>query len=467
MRSRYLPISFATLLFLCGCTVGPRHVRPDARVPGEWIESGADNGSVPSSGISRWWTMFHDPVLDSLVERAVHKNLDARIAGARIREVRSALGVAAAGGLPRLDASASSARGRRSEIDPPARSKNLFQAGFDSSWEIDVFGGIRRDVEAAKADIAAAEESRRDVVVTLLAEVARNYIELRGSRLRIAILKSNLEAQRETLGLTKVRFDAGLATELDVARAETLVATTRARLPALDAEMRQVVHRLGVLLGEPPGALRSELSADSPIPLHPPVVPVGLPSEILRRRPDIRRAERELESATARIGVATAELFPRFSLTGSFGGRSDRLGDLTSGNHRFREFGPSVRWPIFAGGRIRANIQATTARQEQALALYEKAVLTSLEEVENALVSYSRERERRLSLFTAVTANRRAVELARSRYSGGLDDFLSVLDAQRSLYDAEDRLALSDQSVAEYVVRLYKALGGGWERSPG
>jgi multidrug efflux system outer membrane protein len=484
MKTRYLFHIFAMSWCLGGCTVGPHYIRPDVQVPGRWIEEAAGDTYTKTVGVSQWWTIFNDPALNSLVQRAVGKNLDLRIAEARIREVRSALGIAAAGGLPRIDASALYTRGQRSESVPPFRSQtpggstsngsvfgdrrqDLFQAGFDSSWEIDVFGGVRRDVEAAKADIAAAEESRRDVIVTLLAEIARNYIELRGTQLRIAILKSNLGAQQEILELTKVRFDAGLTTGLDVARAETLVATTRAQFPPLVTEMRQNIHRLGVLLGDPPGALLSELSKETPIPLHPPHVPVGLPSEILRRRPDIRRAEKELEAATARIGVATADLFPRFSLTGSFGRRSDAFEDLSSGASQLWAFGPSIHWPLFAGGRIRANIQVQNARQEQALTLYEKAVLNSLEDVENALVSYSREQERQRSLIEAVAANRRAVEIANSRYSGGLEDFLSVLDAQRSLYDSEDQLAQSEQAVAENVVKLYKALGGGWEEPIG
>jgi len=465
MKTRYLFRIFAMSWCLGGCAVGPNYTVPEVRVPGRWTEEAADNTHARTVGVSQWWKLFNDPALNSLVERAVGKNLDLRIAEARIREVRSGLGIAAAGGLPRMDASALYTRSQRSESVPPFR--YLFQAGFDSSWEIDVFGGVRRDVEAAKADIGAAEESLRDVVVTLLAEVARNYIELQGTRLRIAILKSNLDARQEILELTKVRFDAGLATGLDVARTETLVATTRAQFPTLDTEMRRIIHRLGVLLGEPPGILLTELSKESPIPLHPPHVPVGLPSEILRRRPDIRRAEKELEAATARIGVATTDLFPRFSLTGSFGRRSDALEDLSSGRSGWWAFGPSVRWPLFAAGRIRANIQVQNARQEQALILYEKAVLNSLEDVENALVSYSRQRERHRLLMEAVAANRRAVEMANSRYSGGLEDFLSVLDAQRSLFDSEDQLAQSEQAVAEDAVRLYKALGGGWEEPIG
>ena len=480
MKKRYLFLIFAMSWCLGGCTVGPHYTRPEVQVPGRWTEEAPDEPHGRAVGVSQWWRRFNDPALDSLEERAVGKNLDLRIAEARIREVRSGPGIAAAEGLPRMDVSVLSTRSQRSDSVPPFRSRipgegasggsvfgnrrqDLFQAGFDAGWEMDVFGGVRRDVEAARADIGAAEENLRDVVVTLLAEVARNYIDLQGIRLRIGILKSNLAARQDILALTRIRFDAGLATGLDVARAETLVAATRARLPVLDTEERRIVHRLGVLVGEPPGILLPELSRETPIPLHPPHVPVGLPSEMLRRRPDIRRAEKELEAATARIGVATADLFPRFSLTGSFGRRSDALEDLSSGRSQWWGFGPSVRWPLFAGGRIRANIQVRNARQEQALALYEKTVLHSLEDVENALVSYSREQERHRLLMEAVDADRRSVDLANSRYSGGLEDFLSVLDAQRSLFDSEDQLAQSEQALAEDVVRLYKALGGGWE----
>jgi NodT family efflux transporter outer membrane factor (OMF) lipoprotein len=471
----------ALLSVLHGCALGPRYRAPKLDIPVKWSE--ISNGTVPSGAVdlSDWWTAFHDPVLYSLVTRAIHSNLDLRIAEARIREARAARGIVAADRLPSIDASASATRSERSESLPPFRTRaaggggagnafgdriqDLFQAGFDASWEIDVFGGIRRGVEAASADVEAVVEDRRDVLVTLLAEVSRNYVELRGNQIRKEILKKNLMVQRDTLILTKVRFAAGLASDLDVARAAALVSTTQAHAPVLETAARQAIHRIGVLLGEHPGSLIQELTKEGPIPLHPPDVPMGLPSDLLRRRPDIRRAERELAAATARIGVAMADLFPRFSLTGSFGRRSDAFGDLTAGAARFWGFGPDIRWPIFAGGRIRANVQAQDARREQALAVYERTVLTSMEEVENSLVAYSQERERRLSLNSAFEANRNAVDLASSRYSGGLEDFLTVLDAQRLLYASQDTLAQSEQAVAVNVIGLYKALGGGWENT--
>jgi NodT family efflux transporter outer membrane factor (OMF) lipoprotein len=481
MRTFRIASAVALLMVLAGCAPGPRYRTPNLPVPEKWSAANRSDNLAVSRDISRWWTAFNDPVLDSLVDRAIRSNPDLRVAGARIREARAARGIAAADRLPSVDAFASYARSERSENVPPFRSgppggaagnpfgdrvQNLFEAGFDAGWEIDLFGGVRRDVEAASAEVGAAVENRRAVLVTLLAEVARNYVELRGGRLRMAILEDNLEAQQEALELTRVRFTAGLANDLDVARAESLVSATRAQFPVLETSTRQAIHRIAVLLGEYPGSLVPELSKEAPIPLHPPVVPLGLPSDLLRRRPDIRRAERELAAATARIGAAAADLFPRFSLTGSFGGRSDAIGDVTSGAALFWGFGPSFRWPIFAGGRIRANIQVQNARQEQALALYEKAVLASMEEVENALVAYAQEQERRLLLARSVEADRRAADLSNSRYFGGLDDFLSVLDALRSMYASQDMLAQSEQTVEVNVIGLYKALGGGWE-TPG
>lgn len=482
MKTLQLSSAVALLSVLIGCALGPQYREPKLAVPEKWSETNKGANPAVSRDMSRWWTAFNDPVLDSLVYRAIHKNLDLRVAESRIREARAARGIIAADRLPSIDASASYTRSERSESVPPFRSgspggaagspfgdrvQNLFEADFDAGWEIDLFGAVRRDVEAASAEVDAVIENRRAVLVTLLAEVARNYVELRGDQLRMAILEYNLEAQREALSLTRVRFSAGLANDLDVARAEALLSTTQAQVPVFETSSRQAIHRIGVLLGEYPGSLITELAKDAPIPIHPPGVPAGLPSDLLRRRPDIRRAERELAAATARIGVATADLFPRFSLTGAFGGRSDVIGDLATGPGRFWGFGPSVRWPVFAGGRIRANIQAQNARQEQALARYEKAVLTSMEEVENALVAYSQEQERRILLANSVESNRRAADLAASRYSAGLEDFLSVLDALRSLYASQDHLAQSEKTVEVSVIGLYKALGGGWESPSG
>jgi len=341
--------------------------------------------------------------------------------------------------------------------------QDLFQLGLDAGWEVDLFGGTRRSVEAATADLEASEEGLRDVMVSLLAEIAVNYMELRGNQRRIAIARDNIEAQRQTVELTRAKFQAGLSSELEIAQAEALLSTTESRVPQFESASKKAIHRLGVLLGAGPGALLQELSDPSALPVAPPEIPVGLPSELLRRRPDVRRAERQLAAATARVGVATADLFPRFFLTGNAGWQSVNASDLISPQSRALSFGPSIQWPVFDAGRIRANIRVQNARQEQALAQYEKTVLASLEDVENSLVAYSKEQVTRNHLAQAVDANRRAVEISNELYTKGLVDFLNVLVNQRSLFQLQEQLALSEQAVCTNLVALYKSLGGGWE----
>jgi NodT family efflux transporter outer membrane factor (OMF) lipoprotein len=447
-----------------GCAVGPQYAEPPSDAPAAWVNGRGLTGE--GADLSRWWSSLGDAQLDGLVERARAGNLDLRLARARLAEARAARGVTAAELFPRVDSSGSYARSRSSALGPArgATGENdLFTIGLDASWEVDLWGRIRRGVEAADAEIDAAEESRRDVLVTLLGEVARNYVELRGFQGRLGIARENLRTQEETLELTKSRYKAGLTSELDVQRAEANAATTRSQIPLLEAGIRQASHRLSVLVGRPPGELVDELATARPIPVGPEKVPAGLPSDLLRRRPDIRRAEREIAAATARIGVATADLFPRFSLTGSFGFQSSQVGQLMDSPQRFWSFGPAVRWPVFEGGRIRSNIAVQEAKTEQALATYEKTVLASFEEVENALVSYERERERLSALEGAVRATERSVELSTSLYKAQLSDFLGVLDAQRQLFQLQDQLVQSRALVSENLIRVYKALGGGWE----
>jgi NodT family efflux transporter outer membrane factor (OMF) lipoprotein len=297
----------------------------------------------------------------------------------------------------------------------------------------------------------------------LLAEVARNYVEVRGFQRRLAIAQENLKAQQDTLELTRARFNAGLTSELDVTQAASQLATTQSQIPPLETTLKQGIHQLGVLLGQAPGVLLEELSTAAPIPTVPPEVPVGLPAELLRRRPDIRRAERQLAAATARIGVAEANLYPKLSLTGSLGLESLNLGDLPKGASRFWAVGPTLSWPIFDAGRIRANIAVQDARTDQQFSTYQQTVLTALEEVENALVAYSREQVRRAQLVEAVEANQQAVALANDLYRNGLSTFLNVLDSERALFSSQSDLAQSKAIVSTDVVALYKALGGGWE----
>jgi multidrug efflux system outer membrane protein len=447
---------------LIGCAVGPDYQRPDVAVPQSFTEG---NPQGPPSN-ARWWTEFHDSTLESLIARAVQGNLDVKIAAARIREARAARGIAAAALLPQVGASASYTRAKLEGSSPLAKlagpsARDIFEAGFDASWELDVFGGVRRDEEAALADVQAAEELREDALVTLVAEVARNYVELRGTDRQIEILDETVQSQWDSLSLAQSRFESGLATEFDVARAEGLLEGTAAQRPALEVRRQQSLFRLGVLLGRDPEALVTELQSPGAIPPAPPEVPQALPSELLSRRPDLRRSERQLAAATARIGVATADLFPRFNIFGGFGRRSNDVGDLNARN-QFWNAGVGIQWPIFAGGRIRANIRVHEARQEQALLEYEKAILTALEEVENALSAHARELRRQEWLRASVAANRRALELATERYTSGLENYLAVLDAQRSVYAAEDQLVQSERNAAVTFIAVYKALGGGW-----
>ena len=456
-------------LFLVGCTVGPNYKSPKTKVPENFVNS---RPAADTEMVAKWWTTLQDPMLDSLIDRAVRSNLDLRFAEARVREARAQRGVVRGDLFPTLNASASYQRSRASKnIGVPQGSSgssnavegDLYQAGFDASWEIDVFGGIRREVEAANADLSAEIENRRNVLVTLLAEVARNYVEVRASQRQITIAQANLKAQQETLDLTRVRFNAGLVSDLDVARAEALVQTTASQIPVLQISARQSIHLLSVLLGQQPNALVQELTPETAIPASPREVPVGLPSELLRRRPDIRRAERQVAAATARIGVATADLFPKFSLTGALGLGSSKFSSLGNSGSKFWSIIPGVSLPIFNFGSIRSNIAVQNAREEQAFVTYEQTVLTSLREVEDALVAFSEDQTRRQTLSSAVAANRRAVDLANQLYKQGLTDFLSVLQAQRDLFASEDALIQSDRSVTADYVAIYKALGGGWE----
>jgi NodT family efflux transporter outer membrane factor (OMF) lipoprotein len=462
------------LVVFQGCAVGPNYQQPKTTVPAQWSSPMAGGETNLEPSIASWWKSFNDPQLDSLVERAVNSNQDLRIAGARVREARALYRIASSQLWPTVDAGGSYARQNQSKNQPVLGSlpmpsgipfeNNVYQAGFDASWEIDVFGGNRRAVEAGKAEVAAAEFGRRNVLVTLLGEVARNYVELRGCQRRLEIANKNLKTQEEALALTQDRFKSGLTSDLDVQQAATLLANTRAVIPILETGIQGYIHRLGVLLGQPPEALLAELSAPAPIPSAPPMVPVGLPSELLRRRPDIQQAERQLAASTARIGVATADLFPKFSLTGVAGYESTSASDWFSGGSKFWSLGPTVQWRIFDAGRIRANIRVQNARQEQVLAAYEETVLMSFEDVENSLVAYAKEQIRRRSLEDAVTSSRDSLHLANQLYSNGLASFINVLDAERSLYQAEDALVQSDKAVTQNLISLYKALGGGWEK---
>lgn len=461
-------ILIPVFLTLSGCAVGPDYTPPVTHAPADWAAPESDMISRAAAPPAKWWKTFNDPILDSLIVRAVAENHDLRLAASRVREARARRGVVASEAGPAVDATGGATRSRRSENtveggalgDPESSS---FSAGFDMSWELDFWGRIRRSIEASDADIGAAIADRDAVLVTLLGEVGRNYAELRGFQQRTGVARSNIAVQESALSLTRNRFDAGLTTELDVHQASTQLAASQSLLPPFEAGARRAAYRLGVLLGQQPGALLAELTPEGSIPVPTGPASVGLPSEMLRRRPDIAFAERELAAATARIGVATADLFPRFDLAGSLGLRSDGIGDLAQGSSRFWAIGPGVRWPVLDWGRIRSNIGVQDARAEQALIRYEQVVLFAFEEVESAMIDYTSELARSERLQAAVDSSRRAVELANQQYTSGLRDFLNVLTTQRAQFEAEDQLVASRQRVATGLVAVYKALGGGWD----
>ncbi|MCI0624602.1 MAG: efflux transporter outer membrane subunit [Acidobacteria bacterium] len=478
-RISLVTVAFSIFL-LAGCVVGPNYKRPLVKVPEQWTVTPARGTSTKPQESDEWWSSFQDPELNSLVQRAVSRNLDLKLALERVQEARAARGIARSDYFPSVDANASATRLRGginqgviravpSSADPNARpdlispfETNSFQGNLSALWELDVFGGIRRGVEAATADVTAVEENRRNVLVILFGDIGRGYAQLRGFQRRLEIANKNIHTQQETLDLTSARAKAGLATVLDVSRAAAQLESTRAVVPTLLSGVDVSVHRLSALLGEEPGALRSELEKASPIPAAGPDVEVGLPSDLLRRRPDIRRAEAQLAAATARIEEAKADLFPRFVLTGTAGRQATQLRDLTLGLGNFFSVGPGISLPLFNGGRTRSNMAVQTSRQRGALISYQSAILDALEEVQNALVNYSQEQERRDRLNQAVQQSQLAVDLATEQYRAGLVDFLSVLEAQRQLYANEDQLVQSQTSVTTSVIALYRALGGGW-----
>lgn len=465
-----LPGLFLSLLLLSGCAAAPELKKPNLSTPAQWHEPTPGGAQGHSADLQIWWKTFHDPMLDSLVDRAITANHDLQIAAARVWEAKVQRGVIAADKYPQIDVSGQIARNRRStsggsssQYASGKAEQSLFQGGFDAQWELDFFGRIRKNIEAADTDIEAAVDNQRDVLISLLAEVAMNYVELRGYQRRLAIVEENIVTQRDTVELTQSQYKAGIINELNVVQARAQLTNTQSQIPVLQNAIQQTIHRLGVLLGQEPGALVGELSPEKAIPIAPPGIPVGLPSDLLRRRPDIRYAERQLAASEARIAVAQTDLFPRFSLTGSFGRSSNQIGDLTLGSSQFWGIGPAVSWPVFDAGRIRANIEIQNAKQEQAAIAYEKSVLLSLEETENALSSYAMEKARNQSLQESVDSNQQALSLAQELYQKGLADFLNVLDAQRSLYTAQDSLVQSNRALALDVISIYKALGGGWE----
>ena len=455
-------LSFA---FLASCSVGPNYqgaLPLDVAQP--FTTPGADDSST--GDVTTWWRKFNETKLNSLIARSLEANQDLKIAASRVAEAKAARTIARADFYPQVNAGAGAVRSQTSEAASQpgfgGQTSNFFNLNLDASWEPDIFGGTRRNVEAATADVQAAAENMRDVRVGLVAEIATAYLELRGSQARRSVAERNLKSQRDTLELTKNRQAAGVANDLDVARAEAQTEATAATLPVFEANLRRSIYRLGVLLGSAPGSVTDELIAARAQPVAPPAVPVGLPSDLVRRRPDVRRSERELAAATARIGVAVADLYPKFSLTARVGTSGIEAEELFKGKGGLWSLGPSLNWPVFTAGKIRANIAVQNARQEQSALRFEKTIYLALEDVESSLISFGQEQKRYASLTRSVNATRRASSLANERYKAGLENFLTVLEADRQLLAAEDAQVSSQTQVSLNLVRLYKALGGGW-----
>jgi NodT family efflux transporter outer membrane factor (OMF) lipoprotein len=458
-------------LLVAGCAVGPNYRAPDTPTPDTWNslpEAGVQFDAGDSSTLADWWRAFDDELLEQLIERAIADNRSVEQARARVIEARARRGVSAGSFFPSISGSAGASRtdsDARFDIpgdDPITRNNDeIYTAGLDASWELDLFGGRRRAFEAATASLGASEADLRDVLITLLGDVAVNYTSVRMTQARLAFAERNLEAQAELLQITRWRAEAGLATALEVEQAETSYHQTRAQIPSLESNLAQAMNRLAVLTGQVPGALHDQLSVRRPVPVAPSEIVAAVPADVIRRRPDIRAAERRLAAQSAQVGVATAALYPSLSFSGSIGYQSLSASDVFDGSQTER-LGLSLRIPIFQGGALRQNLRAQNAVLDQVLASYEQTVLAAFEEVENALLSWTNEQRRREALVLAVEAARRSRELALMQYNSGLVDFQTVLTADRQLISLEDSLAVSEGELTSNLIRLYKAFGGGW-----
>jgi NodT family efflux transporter outer membrane factor (OMF) lipoprotein len=485
---RYMLATAAILLG--GCTVGPDFKKPEQTASPAW-------GSMPGTSVrstpveapirATWWELFRDPELTSLEERVAAQNLDVQTATMRLAESRAQLGIVAADAFPTLQFDAQyqnekasnngvfgglttiAAGGQPSTatVGGVEGSKigtvNVYQAGFDASWEIDLWGKVRRSVESAKANVTASEEARRGVLLSSLAEVARDYLQLRGAQLRQQIARDNVRTAQQSLELTRERAAGGVTTDLDVANAAAQVSTFQAQLPLLEQQQRELTNALSFLLGQPPQALARELAAPKAVPPVPPHVPVGVPSELVERRPDIQQAEAQLHAVTATIGVAEANFYPSFTLSAGAALQSLHISNFFSINSGQYNAGPFISLPIFEGGQLTATLQLRKDQQKEAAIAYRGTVLNAWQEVDNALTAYESEQRRRDQLVQAVAQNERALSLAQQRYQQGVADFLNVLDTQRSLLATQDLLALSTTAIDTNLVAIYKALGGGWE----
>ncbi len=463
-----LTAAAVSMLALSSCVVGPDYERPKIDMPDQWHSSLTDGLQEGNANLHTWWTTLGDATLNDLIKRMASGNLDLHIAYNRIREARALLQIANGERWPDIDANGGAIAQKFGKNGLGASfggTNNAYSIGTSAFWEMDIWGRVSRIIESSNASMQATIENYRDVLVVLFAEVAANYIDLRSLQDRIQLAEKNIAMQQSTVKLTQDRFAAQLVSELDVRQAELNLARTEAFLPSLREAQAAAIHRLCVLLGENPGELHEELTEAKPIPHPPEKIGLKLPLNLLRQRPDIRRVERELAAQTARIGIATADLYPQFSLTGTLGWSSvnGNMSDLLNKSSLGWSFGPQFNWNLFDGGRVEGNIEAEKARTEQMILTYKQTVLYALEEVENALVSYSQEQKAEEALQRSVEAAQKSVELVETLYRTGVTDFQNVLDMHKSLVEQEDRLAQSEGRVVQNLVRVYKALGGGWD----
>ena len=459
----------AVVLLALGCTVGPDYEEP-ATPTAPAYDGAPQDGLTQDPATVAWWREFADPALEGLIAQALEGNRSVKATAALVREARALYAQETFNLAPTVTAEAGYTRQMLSnatflnDVSRSDRTFGYFTAGFDASWEIDLWGRVRRSMEAADAEIGVAEATKRDVVLSLLAEVARTYFELKGARFQLEVARRNAVVQEETLNLAVARAEAGRGTELDVSRARAEHKSTLAILPPIETEIARAKNRLAVLVGTPPSGFALDVGpAVSLGGALPRLVAIGRPEDLLRRRPDIRRAERRLAGATARIGVATADLFPRLTFNGFLGAEAETVSGLFGSGAATYSFGPHLSWAAFDLGRVAARIRAADARAEADLEIYRQTVLEALEETENALVQFGRQRSRRETLVEAVAAAEQAASIADARYQAGAVDFLSTLDAQRTVLSLQLQLAESQIRTVLALIALYKALGGGWE----
>lgn len=464
----YLP---ALLLLQACAAVGPDYEPPDITPPDAWSEKvAAEVEAGPQASLQNWWSIFNDPELDALIEQARLANLDLKLAVSRVRESRAMLAIARGEKQPELNATGSASISKLSDdgalqqIAPEGgfKSNDMLSLGVDAAWEIDVFGGIRRSIEAAGAAYQASVEEYRDVMVSLYAEVALAYLDIRSHQQRILFARANADSQQQSLDFARDRFDSGVASKLDVLQAKANLLATESTIPALQIGLNQAINRLAVLLGKDAGSLQSRFHETGPLPQAADLLSVGVPADVLRQRPDIRKAERMLAAQTAEIGVATAELYPSFSLAGFFGLQSRSLSNLFDSSSFAYGIQAPVQWSLLNGDRVRGNIEVQKEKTQQRLLIYENQVLLAVEEVENAIAAFNLNGQQSEILENASVATRDAVDLVMIQYNTGLTGFNNVLITQRDLFDLQDQLVITRAEVSANVIGLYKALGGGW-----